>query len=43
MKNELVRVYNVPTDKICVVNPRTKKWLKSILETYREVAGGTEA
>ncbi len=43
MKKELVRLYDVPEDKICVVSPRTKKWLKSILETYRDAAGGTEA
>ncbi len=43
MKKELVRLYDVPEDKICVVSPRTKKWLKSILKTYRDAAGGTEA
>lgn len=40
MRGEVNRVYKVPTDKIKVVAPRSKTWMKGILETYRSVIGG---
>jgi len=40
MRDEVVRIYKVPTDKIKVVEPKSKTWMKSILETYKSVGGG---
>jgi glycosyltransferase involved in cell wall biosynthesis len=40
MRDEVVRIYKVPRDKIRVVAPRSKAWMKDILETYKSVAGG---
>ncbi|MBE0520190.1 glycosyltransferase, partial [Candidatus Bathyarchaeota archaeon] len=41
MRDEVVRIYKVPTDKIKVIAPKSKTWMKNILETYKSVAGGT--
>lgn len=41
MRDEVVRIYKVPADKIKVVAPKSKTWMKDILETYKSVAGGT--
>ena len=35
MRDEIVRIYKVPTDKIKVVPPKSANWIKEILETYR--------
>ena len=40
MRDEIVRIYKVPADKIEVVSPKSKDWIKNILETYRNVARG---
>jgi len=40
MRDEIVRIYKVPTDKIKVVSPKSKDWIKDILETYKKVAEG---
>lgn len=40
MRDEVVRIYKVPTDKIKVVAPKSKTWMKDILETYNSVIGG---
>jgi glycosyltransferase involved in cell wall biosynthesis len=41
MRDEVVRIYKVPIDKVKVITPKSKIWMKSILETYKSVAGGT--
>lgn len=40
MRDEVVRIYKVPTDKIKVVAPKSKTWMKDVLETYNSVIGG---
>ena len=40
MRDEVVRIYKVPRDKIKVIAPESKTWMKSILETYESVGGG---
>jgi glycosyltransferase involved in cell wall biosynthesis len=35
MRDEIIRIYKVPTDKIKVVAPKSANWMKEILETYR--------
>jgi glycosyltransferase involved in cell wall biosynthesis len=40
MRDEVVRIYNVPSDKVKVIAPKSKMWMKDILETYKSVAGG---
>ncbi|HVO37074.1 MAG TPA: glycosyltransferase family 4 protein [Candidatus Acidoferrum sp.] len=40
MRDEVVRVYKVPTEKIGVIPKESATWIKDVLETYRNVAGG---
>jgi glycosyltransferase involved in cell wall biosynthesis len=40
MRNEVVRIYNVPKEKIEVVAPNVNSWIKKVLELYKTVAGG---
>jgi len=40
MRDEVIRIYKVPIDKIKVIAPKSKTWMKNILETYKSVAGG---
>lgn len=40
MRNEVVRIYNVPKEKIEVAAPNTNFWIKKVLELYATVAGG---
>jgi hypothetical protein len=40
MKDEISKIYRVPVEKIEVISPNSTHWMKGILETYREVAGG---
>jgi len=40
MRNEVVRIYNVPKEKIEVVTPNANSWVKKVLELYKTVAGG---
>jgi hypothetical protein len=40
MRDEVVRIYKVPKGKIKVIEPKSKTWMKNILETYESVAGG---
>jgi hypothetical protein len=40
MRDEVVRVYKVPTEKIGVIPKESATWIKDILETYKNVAGG---
>ena len=37
MKDEIARLYKVPTNKIVVVEPNSPSWLSSILEVYRNI------
>ena len=40
MRNEIVRMYGVPEEKIRVISPGTPSWIKDVLELYSTVAGG---
>jgi hypothetical protein len=40
MRNEAVRIYNVPKEKIEVIAPNANSWVKKVLELYKTVAGG---
>jgi glycosyltransferase involved in cell wall biosynthesis len=40
MRNEVIRIYNVPKEKIEVVAPNANSWVKKVLELYKTVAGG---
>jgi len=40
MRSEIVRIYSVPREKIKVVSPNARSWIKKILELYSAVAGG---
>jgi len=40
MRDEIVRIYNVPKEKVTVVSSSTGSWIKDVLELYSTVAGG---
>jgi hypothetical protein len=40
MRNDVSRIYRVPTGKIKVITPESRKWMNEILETYKSVVGG---
>jgi hypothetical protein len=40
MRDEVIRIYKVPIDKIKVIAPKSEGWVKNVLETYKSVAGG---
>jgi hypothetical protein len=40
MRDEIVRIYKVPADKIKVISLKSKEWIKDILETYKNAAEG---
>jgi len=40
MRDEIVRIFNVPKEKIKVVTPNTDTWITEVLELYGAVAGG---
>jgi len=40
MRDEIVRIYRVPEEKVTVVSPSTRSWIKDVLELYNTVAGG---
>jgi glycosyltransferase involved in cell wall biosynthesis len=40
MRDEVVRIFNVPKEKVKVVSPSTDSWIKDVLELYAGVAGG---
>jgi hypothetical protein len=40
MRNEIIRIYNVPIEKIRVVLPNTGSWIKEVLELYNAAKGG---
>jgi glycosyltransferase involved in cell wall biosynthesis len=40
MRDEVVRIYKVPTEKIEVIPPDSASWISDVLEAFRSVAGG---
>jgi hypothetical protein len=43
MRDEIVRIYDVPKEKVTVVSPSTTSWIKGVLELYNSVAGGFDS
>lgn len=39
MRDEVVRLYKVPLEKISVISPTSNGWMKGVLEVYTNVAG----
>jgi glycosyltransferase involved in cell wall biosynthesis len=42
MKNEIIRIYKVPKEKITVIPPSADSWVKDIISVYSSVKGGSE-
>jgi len=42
MRDEIIRIYKVPKEKIGIVSPNTSGWINDVLRTYTEIAGGTK-
>jgi len=40
MRDEIIRIHNVPEEKVKVVSPSTDSWIKEVLGLYKTVAGG---
>lgn len=40
MRDEVVKIYQVPNDKMTIINPESETWMKDISQTYQNVAGG---
>lgn len=40
MRDEVIRLYKVPAEKITVIKPDSASWIDNILETYKNVARG---
>jgi hypothetical protein len=40
MRDEVIRIYNVPKEKIAVIAPNTDSWVKDVLKLYRTTSGG---
>jgi len=40
MRDEVIRIYKVPKEKIVVISPTSNSWIKEILKLYNDVAGG---
>jgi glycogen(starch) synthase len=43
MRDEIVRIHNVPKEKVKVVSPSADSWIKDVLEVYKTVTGGTNS
>jgi glycosyltransferase involved in cell wall biosynthesis len=43
MRNEVVRIYNVPNEKIEVISTDTNSWIEDVLKLYNTVAGGLKS
>jgi glycogen(starch) synthase len=42
MRDEIVRIHNVPEEKVKVVSPSADSWIKDVMELYKTVAGGAK-
>jgi glycogen(starch) synthase len=40
MRDEIVRIYNTPKEKIQVVLPTAKTWISNMMKAYAEASGG---
>ena len=39
MRDEIIRIYSVPKEKITFVSPSSNSWIKDVLKLYKTVAG----
>ena len=42
MRDDIIRIYQVPREKIVVVNPDVNSWMKELLTLYSTVSGGSK-
>ncbi len=42
MRDEIVRIYKTPKEKIQVISPASKTWIADILKVYAQTTGGSE-
>ncbi len=40
MKNEIIKIYKVPKERISVISPSSNSWVKHIIRVYSSAAGG---
>jgi glycogen(starch) synthase len=40
MRDESFRLFKVPLGKMKVISPKSVNWIKNVLETYKDLAGG---
>jgi glycosyltransferase involved in cell wall biosynthesis len=43
MRDEVIRIYKVPKEKIVVISANSNSWIKEILKLYNNVAGGLKS
>jgi glycogen(starch) synthase len=43
MRDEIVRIHNVPVEKIRIVQPNSTSWVKEVLAVYSAAAGGVNS
>jgi glycosyltransferase involved in cell wall biosynthesis len=43
MRDEILRIYKVPPEKIVVISPDSTSWIVDIRKLYKSVAGGSKA
>ena len=41
MRDEIIRLYHVPEEKLKVISPSARSWIKDVLKLYKTVAGGS--
>jgi len=42
MRDDIIRIYQVPREKIVVVNPDVNSWMQELLTLYSTVSGGSK-
>ncbi len=40
MRDEIVRIYKTPKEKIRVITPSSNTWIEDVLKVYRQAEGG---
>jgi hypothetical protein len=43
MQDEIIRIYHVPEEKLKVISPSAKSWIKDVLKLYKTVRGGSRS
>jgi 1,4-alpha-glucan branching enzyme len=43
MRDEVIRIYKMPEEKIVVISPTSNSWIKEILKLYNNVVGGLKS